>query len=138
VMATDAAVEKVVTPIMATFTTQAAKREGLVALLQYTSPAIAAQQALNALVGTGNERFADFVDQVMAFHGDWRGFFTGKIIKGERMTAPDFDAIPTFQYAAPDRNIAQAATAGPLIFLALCAMILIGAAVRRYARYPVV
>lgn len=138
VMATDAAVEKVVTPIMAEFASQANKREGVVALLQYSSPAIAAQQALNALVGTSNERFSDFVDQVLKFHGDWRGFFTSKIIKGERMRAVDFDVIPAFQYTAPDGSIAQATTRGPLLFLGFIALVLVGWAVRRYTRYPVV
>lgn len=138
VLATDSAVEKVVMPILANFTTQAEKREGVVALLQYTSPAIAAQQALNALVGTGNERFNDFTAQVLRFHSDWRGFFTSKIIKGERMTAPDFDAIPAFAYNAPPLSEAQRMTFGPVIFLILVSFILTAWATRRYARYPIV
>ncbi|MDX2143842.1 MAG: DUF3526 domain-containing protein [Rhodospirillaceae bacterium] len=138
VLATDAAVEKVVTPIMAEFDAQAAKREGVVDLLQYTSPAIAAQQALNALAGTGNERFKNFTDQVLAFHGDWRGYFTSKIIKGERMTAAAFDAIPAFAYTAPGFGLAQTAVDGPLLFMFVVGLILVLWAIRRYARYPVV
>jgi ABC-2 type transport system permease protein len=138
VLATGAAVEKVVMPIMAEFDAQAAKREGVVDLLQYTSPAIAAQQALNALAGTGNERFKNFTDQVLAFHGDWRGFFTGKIIKGERMTAAAYDAIPAFAYAAPGFVLLQAAADGPLLFMFVVGLILVMWAIRRYARYPVV
>ncbi|MBL8644693.1 MAG: DUF3526 domain-containing protein [Rhodospirillaceae bacterium] len=138
VLATDAAVEKVVTPIMAEFEAQAEKREGVVALLQYTSPAIAAQQALNALVGTGNERFTDFVGQVLKFHGDWRGFFTGRIIKGQRLTAADFDAIPAFNYQAPGLTLAQGMAWGPIVFLLIAAVLLSAWAARRYRRYPVV
>jgi ABC-2 type transport system permease protein len=138
VLATDAAVERVVAPIMAEFGAQAAKREGVVDLLQYTSPAIAAQQALNALAGTGNARFEDFTAQVLAFHAEWRGFFTTKIIKGERMTAAAFDAIPAFAYTAPGFSLLQAAVDGPLAFLLIAGALLIGWAVRRYATYPVV
>jgi ABC-2 type transport system permease protein len=138
VLATDAAVEKVVAPIMAEFASQARKREGVVDLLQYTSPAIAAQQALNALVGTGNARFEHFVAHVLKFHSDWRGFFVSKIAKGERMTAADFDAIPSFSYAPPGFDAVRAAVTGPLAFLALAIALLFAWAMRRYARYPVI
>ncbi len=138
VLATDAAVEKVVTPIMAEFASQAAKREGIVNLLQYTSPAIAAQQALNALVGTGNAHFENFVAQVLEFHSNWRGFFVSKVVKGQRMMATDFDVIPTFNYATPNSGPAHSVTFGALVFLALAISVLVGWAVRRYARYPVV
>ncbi|MBL8628484.1 MAG: DUF3526 domain-containing protein [Rhodospirillaceae bacterium] len=138
VLATDAAVEKVVTPIMAEFTSQAEKREGVVALLQYTSPAIAAQQALNALVGTGNERFEDFVGQVLAFHNNWRGFFTGKIIKGQRLMAPDFDAIPSFAYAAPALGSARDKALGPIAFMLVVSLVFVGWATQRFRRYPIV
>jgi ABC-2 type transport system permease protein len=138
VLATDAAVEKVVTPILASFATQAAKRENVVNLLQYTSPAIATQQAMSALVGTANARFEDFTGQVLRFHNDWRGFFVSRVIKGQRMTAADFDAIPTFTYAKPAAASAQAAAVGPIIFLVLSVVVLLGWSVRRYARYPIV
>jgi len=138
ILATDAAVEKVVTPIMAQFSSQATKREGVVSLLQYTSPAIAAQQAMNALVGTGNAHFEDFVSQVLRFHENWRGFFVGKIVKSQRMTASDFDAIPIFTYTAPNPAAARDATVGPLVFLGISIIVLLGWAVRRYSHYPVV
>jgi ABC-2 type transport system permease protein len=138
VLATDAAVEKVVTPILASFATQAAKRENVVNLLQYTSPAIATQQAMSALVGTANVRFEDFTEQVLRFHNDWRGFFVSRVIKGQRMTAADFDAIPTFTYAKPAAARAQAAAVGPIVFLTFSVVVLLGWSVRRYARYPIV
>ncbi|MDX2225089.1 MAG: DUF3526 domain-containing protein [Rhodospirillaceae bacterium] len=138
VLATDAAVEKVVMPILAKFDQQAQSREKVVGLLQYASPAIAAQEALNAIAGTGNARFTDFVGQVLAFHDNWRGFFTAKIIKGERMTAADFDAIPAFGYTAPPFTAAAAVAVGPLVALALAVIVLVAWAARRYARYPVI
>lgn len=138
VLATDASVERAVQPIMAKFTAQAALREGAVGRLQYLSPAIAAQQALNALSETGNERFADFTRQVLDFHGNWRGFFSGKIIKGEKMKAADFDAIPKFTYAPPAPSVALNAAAGTLGFLALAVIVLTLWSARKYARYPVV
>lgn len=138
VLATNAAVEKVVQPIMAQFASQAAKRENAIALMQYASPAIAAQQAINALVGTGNARFEDFTRQVLQFHEQWRGFFVSRIAKGQRMTAADFDAIPTFAYEKPAPTQTRSAAWGPLGYLLLVALALSVWAVRRYRRYPVI
>jgi ABC-2 type transport system permease protein len=138
VLATDAAVEKVAAPIMAKFASQADQRESIVGLLQYTSPAIAAQQALNALAGTGNERFTDFVAQVLSFHSEWRGFFTSRIMKGQRLMAADFDAIPVFRYQPTTVNAVQEKALSPALFMLVVAALLIGWAIQRYKRYPVV
>ncbi len=138
VLATDAAVEKVLKPITAKFTSQAEKRERVVELLQFTSPAIAAQQALNALVGTGNERFTDFVGQVLSFHNDWRGFFANRILKGQRLTSADFDAIPAFSYKPTSIESVRATALIPALFMLVVATLLSVWATQRYKRYPVV
>ncbi len=138
VLATDAAVERVVTPILAKFEQQAQLRESAVGRLQYLSPAIATQQALNALAETGNETFADFTRQVMSFHDTWRGFFLGKIVKNERMAAADFDAIPAFEYTPPDLTKAISGAAPALIILVIGVLALMAWSARRYARYPVI
>ncbi|MCB2108351.1 MAG: DUF3526 domain-containing protein [Rhodobacteraceae bacterium] len=138
VLATNAAVEKAIEPILDQFAQQAQSRERVVGLLQYTSPAIAAQEALNALAGTGNRRFADFTQQVLEFHERWSGFFVSRIIKGQRMKAADFDAIPGFAYVAPPDSEARNAAVGPLAFMVIGFVVLTLWAARRYARYPVV
>lgn len=137
VLATDASVERAVAPIMATFTAQATLRERAIGWLQFLSPAIAAQQALNALSETGNEKFADFTAQVLKFHGTWRGFFSGKIVKGEKLKAADFDAIPKFTYAPPGAGFALDAAAETLVFLIIVTIALMAWSARRFARYPV-
>ena len=136
VMATDAAVERAVAPLLKAFDAQAERRERIVAGLQYLSPAILAQQALAVLSGTDNARFADFTQQVVRFHGRWRGFFQDRIIKGERLSAADFDRIPTFVYRNP--GLSWNTVYGPLAALLLAVGVLMGVAVRRFARYPVV
>lgn len=138
VLATNAAVEKVVAPIQAEFDAQAQRREAAVAQLQYLSPAIAAQQALNALAQTGNETFADFTRQVLEFHNTWRGYFVGKIVKSERMTAAAFDSIPVFSYDALDADTAVASAIPALVFLLAFVGALTIWSARRYARYPIV
>lgn len=137
VLATDAAVERAVVPLMEEFSVQAESRQGVVDLLQYVSPSIVAQNALNAISGTGTERFTDFNNQVLSFHENWRGFFTNRIVKGERMTAAEFDDIPMFNYRTWSVSNVLDSTGGPIIGLLLFVLVLSVWSSRRYARYPV-
>lgn len=138
VLATDSAVERAVQPLMAEFDSQAGNRQQVVDLLQYTSPAIMTQNALNAVSGTGTERFTDFVEQVLTFHEDWRDFFTSRVIKGEQMSASEFDEIPTYTHQPlPTEDVLSSAlnSATGLAFFVLFLGVWL---TRRYARYPVV
>lgn len=138
VLATDSAVERAIEPLMEEFGAQAEKRQEVVDLLQYVSPSIMAQNALNAISGTGTERFSDFSEQVVSFHENWRGFFTNRIIKGKRMAAAEFDEIPTFEYKTWGVASVLAATAGPILGLLFFVLLLSIWSSRKYARYPVV
>jgi ABC-2 type transport system permease protein len=138
VLATDSAVERAVQPLLEEFSLQAERRQGVVDLLQFSSPAIMTQNALNTISGTGSERFADFTDQVLAFHENWRGFFTNRIVKGTQMTAAEFDEIPVFVYDGWSVSDVLGGAAAPMIGLGLFVLILAGWGARRYASYPVV
>jgi ABC-2 type transport system permease protein len=136
VLATNAAVERAVAPLLKEFDTQAEKRDAVVETLQYLSPAILTQQALAVISGTDSARFAEFTRQVTRFHARWRGFFQDKIVKGERMTAADFEAIPAFGYT--DGGLAWPAVLKPLAALTLVTMLLLGWSAQRLRRFPVV
>lgn len=138
VLATDSAVENAIEPLMEEFDTQAESRQQVVDLLQYVSPSIMAQNALNAISGTGSERFTDFSTQVLDFHENWRGFFTTRIVKGDLMTAAEFDQIPAFDYRSWRVSDVLATAAGPIAALGLFVVILGVWSSRKYARYPVV
>ncbi len=138
VLATDSAVERAIEPLMEEFDAQAQRRQDVVDLLQYVSPAIMAQNALNAVSGTGTERFTDFVDQVLTFHENWRGFFTGRIVKGSRMSAAEFDEIPAYNYRSLATSSVLRSTLSPATGLAIFVLILGVWSARRYARYPAV
>lgn len=138
VLATDSAVENATKPLLAEFELQAARRQQVVDLLQFTSPAIMTQNALNAISGTGTERFTDFVAQVLDFHENWRGFFTTRVIKGDPMTAAEFEKIPTFDYQSWTVSDVLRSAAGPAAGLAIFVLVLGVWSSRKYARYPVV
>ncbi len=136
VLATNAAVERAVSPLLTEFDDQARKREGIVAALKFLSPALLVDNALTVLAGTDGVRFSGFVRQVVEFHRFWRQFFETRIVDGTDMTARSFDQIPTFQYQSNDNSLI--AVSLPLAALALLASILLMVAMRRLARYPVV
>jgi ABC-2 type transport system permease protein len=138
VLATDSAVERAVEPLMAEFDIQARKRQEVVDFLQYVSPAIMTQNALNAVSGTGTERFTDFVVQVLTFHENWRGFFTSRVIKGARMSSAEFDEIPTYSHKDIGTETILRATLSPAAGLAIFVLILGGWSARRYSEYPAV
>lgn len=138
VLATDSAVERATQPLLEEFELQAARRQQVVNLLQFISPAIMTQNALNAISGTGTERFTDFVDQVLDFHQNWRGFFTTRVIKGDSMTAQEFDTIPAFGYEPWTMADVSKAAIAPVTGLAVFVLVLGVWSSRRYLRYPVV
>jgi len=138
VLATDSAIERAIKPLMEEFDNQAKNRQKVVNLLQYVSPSIVAQNALNTISGTGTERFSDFNTQVLSFHENWRMFFTSRIVKGERMRASEFDEIPIFQYNSWDIPNVLIATGGPITGLLVFVLILGVWSARRYTHYPVV
>lgn len=138
VLATDSAVEKATQPLLEEFELQAARRQQVVDLLQFISPAIMTQNALNAISGTGTERFTDFVAQVLDFHENWRGFFTSRVIKGDPMTSAEFEKIPSFGYEPWTVSDVFRTAIGPAAGLAFFVLVLGIWSSRRYARYPVV
>jgi ABC-2 type transport system permease protein len=138
VLATDAAVERAIAPLLARFDEQAAARARIVSRLRYVSPAIATQEALDALAGTDDARYTDFVGQVTRFHDAWRGFFAGRIAEGRRLAAADFDRIPAFAYVEPPVRGAAGRALPSLAYLVLVALVLGAAAALGYRRYAVI
>ena len=85
-----------------------------------------------------NKAYKVIQPQVLSFHENWRGFFTNRIIKGKRMSAAEFDEIPTFEYKTWGVASVLAATAGPILGLLFFVLLLSIWSSRKYARYPVV
>ncbi len=97
----EASIEKSVEPLLVEFDKQAEAQRASVEQLQYLSPAIMAQQALNKISGTDYLRFNHFEDQVDAFHEAWADFFVSRLINGEWLTSADVEQLPIFNYQTP-------------------------------------
>jgi ABC-2 type transport system permease protein len=61
-------------------------------------PAAVMNESLSQLAGTGSARFQQFRAQVWQWVLAQRAFFTPKVMRGERMTSQDYDALPRFQW----------------------------------------
>lgn len=74
------------------------RQQSLVRRLGFLSPAVVTQEAMNDLAGTGFARYRGFRRQVNEFVQRQRDYFVPKVLRGDKMTAADFDAIPMFNY----------------------------------------
>ncbi len=103
----DASIEKAIAPLLQDFEDQAEAQQNSVRQLQYLSPAIMTQQALNTISGTDYLQFQDFQNQVSLFHDAWSDFFISRIMEEKTLTSADIRSLPQFQY--------QEMAAGPVI-----------------------
>ena len=97
-LAIKAAIESQVQPLLDTCEQQADSQNRLVRRLRWLSPALAAQEAMETLAGSGRERHNEFVRQVKTFHGQWQSYFRPLIARKAPLGIDQFDAIPRFRF----------------------------------------
>lgn len=133
ILASDTAVEKAIHPTLQGFSESAATREAWISRLQFLSPAMMTQLALNGLSGTDDARYRAFLDRVDAFHESWSAFFVGRILSGKTLSATDYESMPRF---APDAApaVPSAGWVGSLGLLSLSIMALALIAMSRARR----
>jgi len=101
-LARQEAMDKAVEPVHQRFEQQKERQEALVGKFQFASPAIIAQSALNDISGTGTARFADYLQQVYAFHAERKTYFLPKYIRRQILTSSMYDEFPQFVYGRED------------------------------------
>jgi ABC-2 type transport system permease protein len=92
------AVERAVGPLYARFRSQLANQDRIVGVLQYVSPAIMMQRALNDASGASAARYAHYIDQVETFHDQWISYFTTRFLSGQPLRSSEYATFPHFQY----------------------------------------
>lgn len=91
-------VGRAIEPVQQRFDDQLARQQAVVGRWRFVSPAIAAQEALTDLAGTGYWRQRAFHDQVDAFKDAVAAFFAPKIHRREPLTSADFEKLPRFEF----------------------------------------
>lgn len=91
-------VARAVDPVRKKFDDQLAQQQATVSRWRFISPAIAAQEALTDLAGTGYWRHRAFREQVTAFKQTVSGFYAPKVHRRENLTAADLERWPRFDF----------------------------------------
>jgi ABC-2 type transport system permease protein len=86
-------------PVLETLRRQVKERREVIQMLQYTSPAIVVQLALEDVAGSGAIRHQRFEEQSDTYHEAFRSFFVSRIKEEKTLGTEDLDMIPkmTFQ-----------------------------------------
>lgn len=134
----EASVAQAMRPLIAQFASQAQRQQHLVAALQYLSPGTLTYQLLTSLAGTDGVRHRDFTDQTLQFHAAWAGFFTSRLMKGEKLTRADYESLPRFVFRPTSMRAVLRGAARPLGVLIVISTLLSALAIWRLRRIPVV
>lgn len=81
------------------FAEQLANQQKWVSRSRIFSPAIAVNEALTDIAGTGSARFVDFRQQAAEHDRAWNEYFRGKVFRLEKLTEGDMGELPRFSYA---------------------------------------
>ncbi len=127
---------KSVQPVRETFHVRRAQQAEFLKRIQWLSPAIVMQQALNTIVGTSEERYAEFMRQARAFHQQWRQLFEPLIFQRKAFT--NYTALPEFQFQEePIAEIAQRSFSLLMSILIPTGLLMFGAFIR-FKTYSIV
>lgn len=129
-------VEAQVAPVLDRYDQRLRAQQTLVSRLRFLSPAIATQEALNEVAGTGPARQRAFLAQAWSFAEAKKAYFMPRVFRRERLSASDFDALPRFAFADESgAEVARRVVPG-LAALSLAALVLGAAAWSRLRRFP--
>lgn len=107
-------------PLLADMRARQAERQTLTSSLEYLSPAIVVQLAIEDIAGSGNLRHNRFELQVDDFHADYREFFFSRIDLEQSLGAKDLQEVPEFEFVEEAASeLALRSVFGSLWLLAL-------------------
>lgn len=87
------------------FDSQVARQQSVVDRARFVSPAIAMQETLNDVAGTGVSRHRDFRAQARDFARKWDEHFLPIIFRNIKLTATDYDQIPRFHFTEQSAGV---------------------------------
>ncbi len=129
-------VDEAIQPELDRFDIQQARQQALVARYAAVSPAAVAYEAITGLAGSGQRRYAHFMQQVDAYHGAWKRFFFPRIDAGIAIAPADFAALPAYVWQEEDAALVGRMARLAILQLlapALALLLLGGWRLRRYS-----
>ncbi|MGE3507980.1 MAG: ABC transporter permease [Vicinamibacterales bacterium] len=134
-VAVDAEVEARVKPVLDRYEQQLASQRRFVERLRVLSPAILMLDALNDISGTGTARHQHFLQQVYAFHQQWRAHFVPLIFK--KMRLDGYGGLPSFSFTEEPAAESRARIVGSIATMGVLAAVLMALGLQRLQRYPI-
>ncbi|MCP3142751.1 ABC transporter permease [Pyxidicoccus xibeiensis] len=113
-------------PVVAAFQAQLARQQATLGVLRFASPALAFQQALQDVAGTGSRRHEHFLAQVDRFHTAWREALLPRVFAASPLGAAEHRALPRFAYEEQPGSDVVAQVALGLLALLLPTLLALG------------
>ena len=130
-------IEARVAPVLDRYDQALRAQQATVSRLRLLSPAIAVQEALNDLAGSGLFRHRLFLDQAWAFARETKAFFAPRVFRHDTLTEADYDVLPQFRFVEESAGAVARRVLPGLVFIFIAAAGVLGLALVRLSRYPV-
>lgn len=130
-------IEARVAPILDEYDAALRAQQRMVGHLRFLSPAIATQEALNDIAGTGLARHRRFLDQAWAFAETTKAFFAPRIFRRDKLADADYDALPQFRFLEEEPGDVLRRVGPGLMGILTAALVVGWAGLARLRRYPI-
>jgi ABC-2 type transport system permease protein len=130
-------VDAAVAPVLERYDGALMAQQALVSRLRLLSPAIAVQEALNDVAGTGLARHRLFLDQARAFADETKAFFVPRIFRKDKLTETDYDRLPQFSFTDESAGAIAERVLPGLAGILVPTLVLGGLGLGALRRYPV-
>lgn len=121
------------TPVLEAFKRSRGDRSALTSLLQYLSPAMITDTALQAIAGGDSARYLAFQDQAVAALNDLTARIGPSVVAKQRLSLEQFDAIPAFEFANMPLGVQLKTRAIALAYVFAIAIVLLAVSRQRLA-----
>jgi ABC-2 type transport system permease protein len=130
-------IDKRVGPVLDRYDAALVAQQRMVSRLRFLSPAIAMQEALNDVAGTGLARHRLFLRQAWSFAEDTKAFFLPRIFGRATLDEADYDALPQFRFVEEQAGDVRQRVLPGIGGILLAAAGIGGVGLARLRRYPI-
>jgi len=125
-------------PLDARFEEQRAQQQTFISRIGYLSPTVLAHQAFMDIAGTGQNRYAVFLEEAHAFQETWKAHFVPRYFADVAFRASDYEDLPTFDNKRLEEERLTGRLVLPISVILLVGLALMGLGFSRYRRQELI